>query len=335
MGRGLTIRWGAVASLLVLILAVGGLPVTGQPLRKVIFTTDFGFNGRHAYYYVALDRGYYRAAGLDVEIVRGAGSADAIKQVAAGRALVGFADAGTLILARGNDGVPVQLLAVVYARPPHAIYALWESGIRLPRDLEGRTVADTAGSAVPALFPVYAKWARINKDAVRWVFTDSAALPGLLATGRVDAVGQFIVGEPLLRKRVAPRELVRLAYADVGLDYYGNGLIAAEETIRRQPDVLRAFVRATIRGMEDAFRDPAEAGRIINRYHPQIEPDIGQGETEAVRELAITPLTQQRGLGYVDRLRVWRTLQVITDVFTLRMPVRVEDIYAPGFTGRP
>jgi NitT/TauT family transport system substrate-binding protein len=319
-------------------LAVGLLllgQASAQPLRKVIFTTDFGFNGRHAYYYVALDKGYYRAAGLDVEIVRGAGSADAIKQVAAGRALIGFADAGTLILARGNDGVPVRLLAIVYARPPHAIYALRDSGIRFPRDLEGRTVADTAGSAVPALFPVYAKRAGINKDAVRWVFTDSAALPGLLATGRVDAVGQFIVGEALLRKRVAPRELVRLAYADVGLDYYGNGIIATDETVQRDPDLLRAFVRATIRGMEDAFRDPAEAARILNKYHPQIEPDIGEGETEAVRELAVTPLTRQRGLGYIDRLRIWRTLQVITEAFTLRNPVQVEDLYAPGFAGRP
>lgn len=309
-------------------------PAGGQGRERVIFTTDFGFNGRHAYYFVALDKGYYRAAGLDVEIVRGGGSADAIKQVAAGRALLGFADAATLALARGNDNVPVKLVAVVYARSPLAIYALRDSGIQRPRDLEGRTVADTAGSAVPAIFPAYAKAAGIDRNRVRWIVADSASLPGLLASRRVDAIGQFIVGEPLLRKRVAPRELVRLAYADVGLDFYGNGIIAADDTIKARPGLVRAFVGATTRGMEDAFRDPAEAGRILAKYHPEVEADIGQGETEAVHELAVTRVTQQHGLGYIDRLRVWKTIEVVSGAFHLTRPVQVEDLYAPGFAGR-
>jgi ABC-type nitrate/sulfonate/bicarbonate transport system substrate-binding protein len=62
--------------------------------------TDFGYNGRHAYFFYALDRGYYRDAGLDVKIVRGQGSVDAIRQVGAGNAMFGFADAGSLVLAR-------------------------------------------------------------------------------------------------------------------------------------------------------------------------------------------------------------------------------------------
>ena len=61
---------------------------------EVNFITDFGFNGRHAYYYVALDKGYYKAEGLDVNILRGQGSIDAVKKVASGAAMIGFADAG-------------------------------------------------------------------------------------------------------------------------------------------------------------------------------------------------------------------------------------------------
>ncbi len=335
MGTVSAVRaWKLIGILGVFLLSFVVGSAFGQARQRIIFTTDFGFNGRHAYYYVALDKGYYAAEGLDVEIVRGGGSADAIRQVAAGRAKLGFADMATLVLARGNDRVPVKVVAIVYAKPPQAIYALADSSIRRPQDLEGKTVADVAASANTAIFPVYARAVGINAQQVRWVVADGAALPGLLLAGRVDAIGQFIVGEPLLNKLVAPKALVRFAYIDAGLDYYGNGIIAADDTIRRQPDLVRAFVRATLRGMDDAFRNPAEAGRILAKYQPQIAPDIGQGETEAVRELSQFPLTRERGLGTVDPARVRKTIQVVAEVFSLKTPVAPEDVYAPGLTGR-
>src|SRR5260370_14830428 len=88
---------------------------------KVTFVTDFGYNGRHAYYFVALEKGYYAGQNLDVQIVRGQGSADAVKQVAAGPAHIGFADTSASLLGRGNDQIPAKLVAMVYAKPPHAI----------------------------------------------------------------------------------------------------------------------------------------------------------------------------------------------------------------------
>ncbi len=81
---------------------------------KVTFVTDFGYNGRHAYYFVALEKGYYARQNLDVQIVRGQGSADAVKQVAAGTAQIGFADTAAVILGRGNDQIPTKLVAIVY-----------------------------------------------------------------------------------------------------------------------------------------------------------------------------------------------------------------------------
>src|SRR5262249_39372556 len=78
-------------------------PSASRALDNVTLITEFGFNGRHAFSFVALDRGYYRDAGLDVKIVRGQGAVDAIRQVGAGNAMFGFADAGTVILARAND----------------------------------------------------------------------------------------------------------------------------------------------------------------------------------------------------------------------------------------
>jgi len=314
--------------------AIGGLVLiaaTARAAEKVSVVMDAGFNGRHAYYFVAIEKGYYEAAGLDVQVMRGQGSADAIKQVAAGNAQFGFADAGSVVLARGNDQVPVKLVAIVYARPPHAIYALRESGISTPRDLEGRKIANPAGGAIPKMFPAYAKAAGINAAKVTWVVAPSESLPSFLTLGRVDAVGQFTVGEPLLRKQAAPKQLVQLTYADAGLDFYSNGLIAADGVIQRQPELVRRFVAATLHGLKDAIADPQEAARILSKYHREVEVEIAAGEIEMVRSLAVVPQTT---LGAIDPGRVRRTIELVSGAFDLKNPVMPEEVFVPGVVAK-
>jgi NitT/TauT family transport system substrate-binding protein len=306
------------------------LAVTGfrqADAAELNFITDFGFNGRHAYFYVAREKGYYKAEGLDVNFVRGQGSADAIKKVAAGIATFGFADAGSLVLARGNDGVPVKLVSIVYAKPPQAIFAIKGSGIASPRDLEGKTVADTASSSIRLLFPAFARAAGIDAAKVKWVIAEGSALPSLLANGRVDAIGQFSVGEPLIAAATA-KEIVRIAYKDSGLDYYGNGIIASEETIAQHPDQVRAFVRATIKGMKDAFANPAEAATIMAKYQKELTPAVIEGETRLVGELAEV---KGKPLGFIDPNSVASTVDAMTANFTLKNAVQPAELFAPGF----
>lgn len=299
-------------------------------LEDVSLITDFGFNGRHSYFFVALEKGYYREAGFNVSILRGQGSADAIRRVAAGNAQLGFADAGSLVLARGNDGVPVKLSSVVYASPPQALFALAEKGIATPKALEGRTVADTAFSSIRLLFNAYARAAGFDASKVTWVTAESATLPTLLAQGRVDAIGQFTVGQPLLEAVTAPRPLGRLAYRDAGMDFYGNGLIATEETMARRPEMVRALTRATLRGLADALADPAEAGAIMHRHHRQVTAAVAEGETRLVGELATIP---GRPLGAVDPARVRATVEVMREAFTLRNAVQPEEMFEAGLLG--
>ena len=297
-------------------------------LDKVTLITDFGYNGRHAYFFDALDRGYYRDAGLEVKIVRGQGSVDAIRQVGAGNAMFGFADAGPLILARANDQIPVKLVAIVYVKPPQAIFCREDSGLKKPKDLEGNAIADNAGGATPALFPAFAKAAGIDAQTVRWVVANTDSLPGLLATNKVPCVSQFTVGEALLRSKLGPTKLVRFAFADAGLSYYGNGIVATAATIASKPDIVHRFVEATVRGMKDAFADPAAAGAIMQRIVPQVDATVAKTETEAVAELAQVP---GKPLGEIDPARIEATLDVVTGAFKLTTPVAAADVYAPGF----
>jgi NitT/TauT family transport system substrate-binding protein len=224
--------------------------------------------------------------------------------------------------------IPVKLLAIIYAGPPHAIFALADSGIKGPKDLEGKTIADSAFSAIPLIFKAYAVATGVDAQKVKWISADSAALPGLLATGRVDAIGQFTVGEPLLAAAVKPKSLIRLAYKDAGLDYYANGIIATEATIKDNPDVLKAFIRATFKGMRDAFANPTEAGEIMNKYHKEISPEVGKGETELVKELASVP---GQKMGVIDETRIQRTIDIMAKSYPMKQAVHPQDMFVPGF----
>ena len=298
---------------------------------KITFVTDFGFNGRHAYYFVAKDKGYYAKHGLDVTIVPGKGSADAVKEVAAGDAQLGFADAASVILARSNEQVPVKLVAMIYAKAPHAIYVLASSGIRGPKDLEGKTLADTAFSAMPKLFPAYAKAAHVNASKVKWIIATGTALPGLLCTGRVAGIGQYVVGEPLLAKSCYPKKIRALTYAAAGLDIYSNGIIATDSMIKEHPKLVRDFVAATLEGLKFAVAHPEEAGEIMHKYHPEVSASIGAEETKIVGTLIHQP---GEPLGYINPKKMETTIDVVANAFKLKRPITASEVYAPGFVGK-
>jgi NitT/TauT family transport system substrate-binding protein len=294
---------------------------------KVIFVTDYGLYGRHSYYFVAIEKGYYARENLEIEIVRSQGSANTIKQVANATAQVGFADAFAVVLGRANDDIPVKLVAMIYPKPPHAVYVLKESGIAKPKDLEGKTLADTAFSSVPKLFTTYAKAAGVDAGKVKWIAANSDALPGMLTAKRVDGIGQFTVGEPLLAATAAPKEVFGLQYSDAGLDYYSNGIVASDAMIETNPDLVRRFVKATLDGLKSAMADPKEAGEIMHKYHRGIEVDIAIGEMSKVKELAASP---NAPLGTIDPRRMQKTVDIVGATFTLKKSVSPNDVFAPG-----
>ena len=303
-------------------------PSASKALDNVTLITDFGYNGRHAYFFDAVDRGYYRDAGLEVKIVRGQGSVDAIRQVGAGNAVFGFADAGSLILARANDQIPVKLVAIVYGKPPQAIFCREDSGLKKPKDLEGNAIANPAGGSIPDLFPAFAKAAGFDAQKVRWAVTQVESMTDLLAARKVLCTADFIVGEPLVRYKLAPAKLVHFDFSAAGLSYYSNGIVATAATIASKPDVVRRFVEATVRGMKDAFADPTAAGAIMHKIVPQVDATVAKEETKAVAELAQNP---GQLLGEIDPARIDATVDLAKSTYHLATPVAAADVYAPGF----
>jgi NitT/TauT family transport system substrate-binding protein len=303
-------------------------PSASRALDSVTLITDFGYNGRHAFFFVALDRGYYRDAGLEVKILPGKGAADAVRQVGAGNAMFGFGDAFALVLARANDQIPVKLVAVIYRKPPQTIFCREDAGLKNPKDLEGNTIGAPPGSTIPGTLPAFAKAAGFDAQKVRWAVANVESLPGLLAANKVLCVVDYTVGEARLMSKLGPTKLVRFDFSDAGLSYYSNGIVATAATIASKPDVVHRFVEATVRGMKDAFADPTAAGAIMHKIVPQVDATVAMKETEAVAELAQIP---GKPLGEIDPARIDATIDVVKGAYQLATPVAAADVYAPGF----
>jgi NitT/TauT family transport system substrate-binding protein len=322
-----------LAALLALVVsapAAGRTDAGGRALVDVDYATSFGNFGRDAYVYVAVERGYFREAGFDVSITPGPGSVDNIKFVAAGRLDYAPVDIGALVVTRANERIPAKVVSVVHQNTMSAILSLRETGITRPRDLVGKTVADAPGSTVRVLFPLYARKAGIDPNAV--TFRDAAppALPALLASKQVDAVGQFVVGRPLFAT-ASGKPVSVLRYSDVLPGLLGIGIIASDEKIRTNPAEVRRFVRALNRGLKWAVDNPVAAAAILKKHQPLTNEAVAAQELKIMKFFVETAGVRKYGTGYIDLQKIKSTTSVIVNGFRLQNRMSYRELYAPGF----
>lgn len=286
--------------------------------ERITFLTDYGYYGRHSYIFYALKKGYFAEERLDVTILRGQGSYDVAKQLANGVAQFGIVDTAAIVLGRANDGIPIKAVAMIYAKLPSATFVMKTSGIATPKDLEGRTIAGATAGSGRALFGVYAKLAGFDADKVKWVNAPSDTLPAALISGRVDGINNFVLSAPLLTKMAAPKEVLALPFSDIAMDAYAQALATSESMITSKPDLVRRVARATVRGLKGAIADPAEAGRILNEYHREVDADVAAGETKILGDLAILP---GKEIGTIDDDRMAKTITLVKETASLKRNV--------------
>jgi len=319
---------------LVLLLAVVTLAdAQPKPLRPFTFILDFLPYGEYTPYFTALDKGWYRDEGLDVKILRGAGSGDTVKRIAVGQGEAGSADFSAFTAAKANEDIHVRAIAAYFRRPPHSIFVREGSGINSPKDLEGKTIAITPGNSHLILFPLLAKLAGFRADSVKWVTMDGAAMGPALITARVDGAPFFANHEVRLQKQAKTQgiSLKRISYADAGFDMYSLVIFAREDTIAKEPERLRAFLRGTIRGMKYAFagENLEEGARILLKYNPEVDLDAAAGAAAAASRYSMTEevTSGKVAVGQFEPARVDRSRDVYTEYMQLKRRVPGQELY--------
>jgi NitT/TauT family transport system substrate-binding protein len=331
MRRRLVLLFVAATCGLSLVAVPAGARTDAPSPTTVDYATSFGNFGRDAYVYVAIEKGYFREAGFNVNVTSGPGSVDNMKFVAAGRLDYAPVDVGALVVTRANEGVPVKVVSVVHQNTMSAILSLQESGIRRPADLVGKTLADSPASTVRVLFPVYARKARIDVSRVTWRDAAPPALPALLASKQVDGIGQFVVGRPLIAA-AAQKPIAALRYSEYLPGVLGIAIIASDEKIRSNPGEVRRFVRALNRGLKFAIDNPAQAAAILKKHQPLVNEDVAARELRVMKFFVETQGVRRHGIGYIDLQKMKSTTSVVANGFRLGPgKISYRDLYAPGF----
>ena len=298
----------ALGLLAVLLLA---MPAAAQD--RVSLRLNWLLYGFHMPFHLGVERGFYREEGIDLTIGEGQGSARAVQLVAAGSDTFGLSD-GSSIINGAVRGAPVQAVMGVMNRSPFAIIVRADSGVRRLQDLAGRTLAATTGEAGLVIFPALLRANGMAPDAIRFLRVDGAGK--LFATLENRTVG--LLGGIENQALILPQrgvEAVNFLYADLGANTMGLAIHASRDTIARNPDMVRRFIRATQRSFETAEREPEAAITAGLRVKPDLDRALSLAQLRAGLPLVRSARGADRPIGWMapddwaDTLNLMREFQ--------------------------
>lgn len=331
--RQLLIVVGLVVPLVGVGAALGG--AQKRQADKITYATGFGFFGREAPIYVCIAKGYCAKENIEVSVVPGTGTLDVARLIATGRVDFGIGDFSAMVVARANEDIPVKAIYAIYQNTLSGILSLKKTGINSPKDLEGKSWADSPASTVKVLFSLYAKKMGIDESKVRFVPSAPPALPSLLASGRVDAVGQFVVGVPTFSAAAGGQPVQALKYSKAFPGLFGSVIMAADQTIALKTDLTRRFIRAWDKSVRYCVDNPGDCGRIIHEQQRLTNPVVAAKEWLIGRPFVRTKEAVQKGYGYMNPKRVDATISIVNNGFKPKNRLSRGDVVDGRFVVAP
>ena len=273
---------------------------------RVLLQLDWIPTGEHAAYFSGAERGAWRAHGIDLSLTRGYGSGDTVQKVAAGAAPFGVADISAVLASRARQNTPVKLIMQIYTHSPHPLFVLRSSGITGFRGLEGKRVGITPGNSHRLYFPEVARRAGTDPDRIQWVNTDASAMAALLISKRIDAAPFFAIHHYYQNKAAqrAGEEIVVLPFVETGFAIYATGLVATDQTIAQNPDLVRRFLRGATDAFTWANANREEACRLHVRRNREVEFDDCMGSLRATMSYVFNAHQEKTGFGRHDPERI-------------------------------
>ena len=305
-------------------------------LAPATIRLDFLIGGKHAPWYVALEKGFYAKRGLAVTIQPGTGSADAVRTIATGGANFAFADISTAIVARSRGTAVISVGQLGYV----GATILWrdEGIIKTVKDLEGRSWAVSPGQAQWYLMPAYCRINNIDFKSIRIQETAPAMQPAALIAKKADFIIQVRGSNDEVAEQAAGKQgvkLKRVYMKDTGLDIYGSGLIVKEDDVKRRPQLVRAYVEGTMEGLRYTRDHQEEPLQILLKHRPELEQALTTLQLKnALYEVMIPPESVQSGLGYMKPDIMEKTVRVTNEFFDVARKVPLNEVFTNQFIKR-
>jgi len=299
------------------------------------FQLDWRFEGPAALFLVPEAKGYFKAEKLAVTIDAGNGSGGTVTRVASGAYDMGFADLAALMEFQANNpAAPNKPVAVmmVYNNTPAAVMALKKSGIKTPADLKGKKLGAPVFDAGRKAWPIFAKANGIAD--VTWTAMDPTLRETMLVRGDIDAITGFSFTSLLnLEARgVKADDIVTLPYPSYGVKLYGNAVIVSDTFLKKNPEAVRAFLRAFTKGMKDVIADPKAAIQTLKARDGLIDAALEERRLKlALDATVLTADAKAEGFGNTSAPRLSLMSSQVSDAFSTKARVDSATIWNGSF----
>jgi len=308
----------------VAILVLGAMSVVAQAAESATVRLKWFHQAQFAGFYVAKEKGYYQAAGLDIDIQPGGPDFPAVQMVSGGNEQFGVTGADQILIAR-SKGVPVVALAVIFRRNPFVLFSLAKSGIKTPADFVGKNVGVKIGGNEELIYRAVLAKAGVDKSKLTETPVKFDIAP--LLVGTIDVWPGYLINEVLAAKEKG-FEVNVISPSEFGIDFYADTLFTTEKMLKEKPDLVRKFVTATLKGWTDAIAAPEDAARTTVKYGQKLTYDH-----ELAMMKAALPLLQpdQGAVGSMDAAGWSAAQKLLVDSGFQKAPVDIASAFTADF----
>ncbi len=309
-------------------LAFTSAPAPAQTLEKVTYLFPAPpLLPAFAPIRLAHGKGYYKDAGLDVAFAVGRGGVDVAKQVGAGNAPIGGIVGDGPIMVRGND-VPVKIVAVFGGKGFMQLVVREDSGITKPADLKGKTLTvmsyqDTTFYALLGLMASVG----LKQDDANIQQAGPVGVWQSVATGK--SAGMAGVPDWIAAVQAAGAK-VNVLPTDEFFPHMAQGIAVSDDMIKKNPEMIRKFVRASLRGMKDVMDNPDQAAVDFVKFVPEWQGKENEVKV-ALNYYAKLVYPGQKQLGEVDVERLTKLQDFYLEKGFIQKKSPVAELYSNEF----
>ena len=300
--------------------------------QKLDFILNWVPGGDHAPYYYAKKMGWYKEAGLDVNLEPGKGSAVAVQKDAAGANPVGLADMPNALTLRGKGADTVGVFNV-YANSPQGLYWLKSSGIKSVKDLAGKKFGNPAGDGARTIWPALAKANGIDPASVTWVNIDANSKLAALKAKSIDATTSFYNIHHIFQRELGD-DLGFVAWKDAGLNTYGNTVIVNADFLKKNKATVAAFVKVTQKAFAACVATPNPCVQALIDANGALQFDNELQNWKLVEVLMSDKYSKGTALGVLDEARMASDYEIVKTYIGLETPFDVKTAYTNEFLDR-
>jgi NitT/TauT family transport system substrate-binding protein len=248
-------------------LALPGV-AAAQAKDKVVLLLNWYTYSEHAPFYLGKERGYYDQEGIDLDIQEGRGSGVTVQAVAAGTATFGYADVPTMMKA-ASKGAPVVAVGVALQTSPMSVMGFSEKNIRKPEDIKGKTVAVTPGDSMSQIWPLFMKKTGLKEGDFKQVAGDAQTKLNAVMNNQADLLLGYVMDQAIKLTDATKKPVTPIRFADYGVNMVSSGIVVQKDYLKDHPDVVKRFLKATQRSMEEAAKNPEAAIDAMLKAQPK------------------------------------------------------------------